>query len=103
MTSLISRREFLQGTATVAALSLMGPLASIRSAYAAGEKATMQLGWVANVEYMGMFVAHDAGYYADEGLDVELVPGGPAVSVAPLIAGGSALVGLDSTDTIARA
>ncbi len=99
----ISRRGFLRGTAGTAALSVLGPLAGIDSVWAAGEKVVMQLGWVANVEYMGMFIADDAGYYEDEGLDVELVPGGPAVSVAPVVAGGGALVGLDSTDTIARA
>lgn len=69
----------------------------------AADKTVMQLGWIANVEYMGMFVADDAGYYKAEGLDMDLVPGGPAISVAPIVASGKALVGLDSADTIARA
>ena len=101
MNKLISRRGFLSGTAAVAAFTLAGtlPVGAARAA----ERVVMQLGWIANVEYMGMFVADDAGYYKDEGLEVDIVPGGPAISVAPIVASGKALVGLDSTDTIARA
>src|SRR3954451_4857192 len=101
MNKLISRRRFLSGSAGAAALTIAGGL-PLRSARAA-EHAVMQLGWIANVEYMGMFVADDAGYYKEEGLEVELVPGGPAIACAPIVASGKALVGTDSTDTIARA
>ena len=101
MNKLISRRGFLSGTAGAAALTLASGL-PLRPARAA-DPVVMQLGWIANVEYMGMFVADDAGYYKDEGLELEIVPGGPAISVAPIVASGKALVGLDSTDTIARA
>lgn len=64
---------------------------------------TFQLGWLANVENMGIFVADDAGYYSREGLQTTIVPGGPSVSVGPLVASGKAFVGLDSVDTVARA
>ena len=107
MTKHISRRGFLRGTAAGfggAALAIGGPKLGLgRVALAQAKPAMMQLGWIANVEYMGMFIADDAGYYKDEGLDMEIVPGGPAVSVAPIVASGKALVGLDSVDTIARA
>ena len=43
-------------------------------------RTTRLLGWIANVEYMGMFIADDAGYYKEEWLDMEIVPGGPAVA-----------------------
>jgi ABC-type nitrate/sulfonate/bicarbonate transport system substrate-binding protein len=64
---------------------------------------TIQLGWLANVEYMGEFVAADAGYFEQEGLRCTLVPGGPSTSVPPLVDSGKALIGFESTDGIARA
>src|SRR3954469_2564195 len=103
MNNLPSRRSFLATTAlSGAALTIGGAPFAAGLAWAA-EKTVIQLGWIANVEYMGMFIADDAGYYKDEGLDLDIVPGGPAVAVAPIIASGKALVGLDSVDTIARA
>ena len=107
MTKQISRRGFLSGTAAGlggAALAIGGPKLGLGGiALAQAKPAVIQLGWIANVEYMGMFIADDAGYYADEGIAAEIVPGGPAISVAPVVASGKALVGLDSSDTIARA
>jgi ABC-type nitrate/sulfonate/bicarbonate transport system substrate-binding protein len=103
MANLFTRRSFLAGTAVGGVgVAFAGQPFVSGSAFAA-EKAVMQLGWIANVEYMGMFIADDAGYYKDEGLDMEIVPGGPAVSVSPIVVSGKALVGLDSVDTIARA
>ena len=61
------------------------------------------MGWIANVENAGEFVAAEKGYYADEGVDLELVPGGPGVSVEPLVVSGKALVGLSQPDNVARA
>jgi ABC-type nitrate/sulfonate/bicarbonate transport system substrate-binding protein len=63
----------------------------------------MQLGWLANVENMGPYMADHNGYYADEGLDMTITQGGPSVVVEPLVASGRALVGLSSVDTVARA
>jgi len=64
---------------------------------------TMQLGWIANVENMGPYVALDKGYYKAEGLHTTIIPGGPSVTVEPLVVSGKALVGLGSTDTVAKA
>src|SRR5262245_352977 len=103
MTKRLSRRAFLADTARgVAGASLAGASWSCGSAVAPN-KTVMQLGWIPNVEYMGIFVADDAGYYKNEGLDMEIVPGGPAVSVSPIVVSGKALIGLDSVDTISRA
>jgi ABC-type nitrate/sulfonate/bicarbonate transport system substrate-binding protein len=61
------------------------------------------MGWIANVENAGEFIAAEQGYYAEEGVDLELVPGGPGVSVEPLVVSGKALVGLSQPDSVARA
>jgi ABC-type nitrate/sulfonate/bicarbonate transport system substrate-binding protein len=35
------------------------------------------LGWITNVEFAGFWIADNRGYYAEEGLEVEFLPGGP--------------------------
>jgi ABC-type nitrate/sulfonate/bicarbonate transport system substrate-binding protein len=78
-------------------------LAAAARLTAGATSATFQLGWIANVENMGEFVAMSKGYYDAEGLKLNLLPGGPGVSVEPLVASGKALVGLSSADYTARA
>lgn len=49
--------------------------------------ASIQLSWIKNTEFMGEFVADDAGYFTDAGFDsVDLVPG-PASAEAGVISG----------------
>jgi ABC-type nitrate/sulfonate/bicarbonate transport system substrate-binding protein len=102
MTGITRRRLLAYGSAGAGALTLAG-VRLPRMAFAAGAKATMQLGWIANVENMGEFVSEEKGYYDAEGLDLTIEPGGPAVSVEPLVVGGKALVGLSQPDNVARA
>jgi ABC-type nitrate/sulfonate/bicarbonate transport system substrate-binding protein len=57
------------------------------------------LGWVPNVEFGGFWIADDAGYYAEEGLKIEWIPGGPdAPNPEAAVAAGDADLGL-SADT----
>jgi ABC-type nitrate/sulfonate/bicarbonate transport system substrate-binding protein len=83
----------------------LGSLLATRLAPAAAQNtaASFQMGWIANVENAGEFVAAEKGYYAAEGVDLELVPGGPGVSVEPLVVSGKALAGLSQPDNVARA
>jgi ABC-type nitrate/sulfonate/bicarbonate transport system substrate-binding protein len=97
----ISRRGLIAasvGSAGNLALSRLAPAVA-----AANTAAALQMGWIANVENAGEFVAAEKGYYAAEGVDLELVPGGPGVSVEPLVVSGKALVGLSQPDNVARA
>ncbi len=48
------------------------------------------LPWVIQGEEAGQFAAVAQGFFADEGLDVELIPGGPDVRAGALLAAGSA-------------
>jgi len=110
-----SRRQFLvrsgQTAAVVAASGSLGTFleaaaspagASPRSA-AGLTPVTYQLGWIANVENGGEFVAASRGYFADEGIQITLIPGGPTTTVEPLVIAGRCLVGLSETDTTAQA
>ncbi len=64
-------------------------------------KITVQLDWIAEPEHGGFYQAQAKGYFKAEGLDVELVPGGPNAFVMPKLATGKADIGqADSTNTL---
>lgn len=84
-------------TALVGAMSGCAPAAE----EGPGELTTLRvaLGWVPNVEFGGFWIADDAGYYEDEGLKIEWIPGGPdAPNPEAAVAAGDADLGL-SADT----
>jgi ABC-type nitrate/sulfonate/bicarbonate transport system substrate-binding protein len=55
---------------------------------------TVALTWITNVEYAGLWIGLERGYFRDEGLDVKYLPGGPNAP-APLVtvAAGKAQIG----------
>lgn len=61
----------------------------------AADTVTLQLKWVTQAQFAGYFVAADKGFYKDEGLEVNILPGGPDVAPAQVIAGGGADVVVD--------
>ena len=73
----------------------------LASAETAPFKITVQLDWVAEPEHGGFYQAQARGFFAAEGLQVELIPGGPNALVMPKVATGQADVGqADSTNTL---
>lgn len=54
---------------------------------------TMQLGWIASNNQLGELVASAKGYYADEGIELTIEPGGPNVDGIALVASGQADIG----------
>lgn len=77
---------------TLLALAASVALSTVASA---ADKLTLQLKWVTQAQFAGYFVAADRGFYAEEGLDVTIKPGGPDVSPVQVIAGGGADVVID--------
>ena len=75
--------------AAVAALALSAGAAQ------AADKLTLQLKWVTQAQFAGYYVAAEKGFYEEEGLEVEIKPGGPDIAPAQVIAGGGADVVLD--------
>ena len=75
-------------------LTLAATIAVGTAAHAA-DKVTLQLKWVTQAQFAGYYVAADQGFYAEEGLDVTIKPGGPDVSPVQVIAGGGADVVID--------
>jgi NitT/TauT family transport system substrate-binding protein len=65
----------------------------------------LQLNWVPEPEFGGLYAARESGAYTKQGLDVEIASGGPGSPVVQLVAGGQADFGVAGADdvVIARA
>ena len=89
-----SRRAVLQGMGAATGAAFAGSLLHIGKAQAADEfKVTMQLGWLASNGILGEVAADKLGYYADEGLSLDIVPGGPNIDGVASVASGRANLG----------
>ncbi|GAA3544281.1 nitrate ABC transporter substrate-binding protein [Aeromicrobium flavum] len=51
-------------------------------------KVKLQLQWVAQAQFAGYYAAVDQGFYEDEGLDVEIVEGGPDIVPQDVLSAG---------------
>ncbi|HMA32846.1 MAG TPA: ABC transporter substrate-binding protein [Chloroflexia bacterium] len=58
-------------------------------------KFRLQLKWLHQAQFAGYYVAADKGYYKDQGLDVEILPGGPDVVPSQKVLTGVADAGID--------
>ncbi|MDQ0114451.1 ABC transporter substrate-binding protein [Paenibacillus harenae] len=63
-------------------------------------KVKIQLKWVPQAQFAGIFVAKEKGFYEEEGLDVEIIPGGPDVVIEQQIVNGAADIGVTSFDSL---
>ena len=57
-------------------------------------KIRLQLQWVPQAQFAGYYAAVAKGFYADEGLDVEILPGAVDIVPATVVAGGNAEFGI---------
>ena len=90
----LTRRGFLQGSLTAAALAGVAPIAATSVAGAqSSTPVSMQLGWFANAQMAGDFTAIGKGYFKDAGLDVKIAPGGPSIDPVGVVASGSTPIG----------
>lgn len=81
---------------TLGAVGATGFILSLMAGSAlAADKLTLQLKWVTQGQFAGYYVAKDKGFYEEEGLDVEIKPGGPDVAPPQVITGGGADVVVD--------
>ncbi len=69
-------------------------LAGCRRASAPSGKLRVQLDWVPEPEFGGLYEARASGAFAREGLEVELVGGGPSTPVVQLVASGGEDLGV---------
>ncbi|ABD56672.1 ABC transporter substrate-binding protein [Jannaschia sp. CCS1] len=91
MSHTFDRRSFLQTTGAAAGLAATGTMMSVLPARADGHLYTirLQLGWLASNGIMGEVMADHLGYFEEEGLALEIVPGGPNVDGVAAVASGA--------------
>lgn len=70
-------------------------LALLASGALAQDAVTLQLKWVTQAQFAGYYAALEQGYYEEENLDVTILPGGPDIAPAQVLAGGGADVMVD--------
>ncbi|MDR3470287.1 MAG: ABC transporter substrate-binding protein [Devosia sp.] len=94
---LIDRRTVLRGAAALG-LGLGGSsFLSVAGRAADLTKVTLQLGWLASDGVLGEVVAMKKGYFADAGLELEIVPGGPNIDGVAGVASGQQTSGQTSS------
>ncbi len=108
----MDRRSFLRLSTGAAGLAVASPLlaacggsSSSKTSSSGTELAqlTYQLSWIKNFQFAGEYIADSKGYYKANGLQVNLLSGGPNVGVDAIVQAGKALVGQSSPDFTANA
>ena len=70
-----------------------GTAPSTEPSTGAATKVRLQLKWVAQAQFAGYYAAVDQGYYTDEGLDVQILLGGPDIDPVRVVASDGAEFG----------
>lgn len=96
-----TRREFGKTVLAGAAVAAMTPM----SKALAGDLSHIdfQSTWINDPEFVGNFIAIDKGYYKDEGIDLNYIPGGPDVIPEGSLLTGKADFALTSVINCAQA
>ncbi|WP_420333661.1 ABC transporter substrate-binding protein [Roseibium sp.] len=85
----LNRRHVLKGLGAAAGLATTGTFLSVGPSAAADFKIRMQLGWLASNGILGEVMADKLGYFAEEGLELEIIPGGPNIDGVASVASGA--------------
>ena len=88
----LSRRRLLQYGGALGAAATSSFI-SIQSLAADMAEVNMQLGWLASNGILGEVCAKRLGYYAEEGIELNVTPGGPGVDGVASVAAGRAQSG----------
>ena len=66
------------------------------------DKLTLQLKWLPQSQFMGYYVAEAKGYYEEEGIDIEILPGGADIIPEQQVYNGAADVGVTWVSTLLK-
>ncbi|GAC1045487.1 ABC transporter substrate-binding protein [Rhizobium sp. No.120] len=66
----------------------------------AADKVSLRLPWLLNVQSAGYVMAREKGFYADAGLDVDIMLGGPNLNSTALVASGANTFGTNDVGQI---
>ncbi len=93
----MKRRSFLSTLGAVASAAMIGAPAMAQDL----TEVSLRLKWLPQAQFVGFYMAKAKGYYADEGLDLTINPGGPNLLTENLVATGSDTFGLSGgTDSV---
>ena len=96
----ITKRSFLGATSAAMAAAALPTFVGVRHA-GAQTTVSMQLGWLASNGILGEVAAMKNGFYEEEGISLDVVPGGPNVDgVGGVAAGRSTLGQISSSPSI---
>jgi NitT/TauT family transport system substrate-binding protein len=109
----VTRREALKLTGTGAAAVLAGGVLAACSSSTTSStastsgsslaKVTDQLGWLKTSQWAGFYAAITNGYYRQEGIDENLISGGPNIIASSVVGAGHAMFGEDDNNTTLQA
>lgn len=91
--SALNRRDVLKLGTALSGIAATSSLIGVEALAAGKAKVNMQLGWLASNGIMGEVVAKRMGFYAEEGIELEVTPGGPGVDGVASVAAGRAQAG----------
>lgn len=98
MPIITDRRRFLKGAAALGGLAATQSLISVAPALGQSmTKVRMQLGWLASNGLIGEVTAQKKRFYAEQGVELEIIPGGPNVDGVAGVAAGRATLGQTSS------
>lgn len=66
------------------------------------EKLTIQLKWLPQSQFMGYYMAKEKGYYEEEGIDLEILPGGSDIIPEQQVYNGVADIGITWVSTLTK-
>lgn len=85
-----SRRTILKGLGAAAGIAGAGTFVTVVPGRTQDLfKIRMQLGWLASNGILGEVAADKLGYFAEEGLELEIIPGGPNIDGVASVASGA--------------
>jgi len=85
MNGIVTRRALLGGAVALGAAAL----APRRLRAAAAKKATLRFNWTAKGEFTPVYLAREMGFFADQGIDVELREGKSGTQAVQVVGAGS--------------
>lgn len=100
--SVANRRAVLKGLGATAGMAGAGTFLSVVPGRSQDlYKVKMQLGWLASNGILGEVAADKLGYFAEEGLELEIIPGGPNIDgVASVASGANNLGSISSSPSL---
>lgn len=98
----MNRRRLLKTMGATAGLASAGTFMSVVPGAAQDKfKIELQLGWLASNGILGEVAADKQGYFAEEGLELQIVPGGPNIDgVASVASGANNLGSISSSPSL---